>query len=339
MTLLTSMAIFACLLQSALFSGLNLGLFSLSRLELQVEARKGNPRAQRILALREDSNFALVTILWGNVGVNVLLALLSGSVFTGVVAFGFSTVVITIFAEIIPQSYFTRHALRMASALAPMLRCYQWLLYPIARPTALVLDAWLGGESIRYLPERDLRQLIRLHMDAANNEIQRVEGQGALNFLELDDVAIGDEGEPLNPDSILSLPFENGRPLFPAPQADAANGFLHAVGRSGMTWVVIADPAGEPRLVLNADEYLREAVLAPERLNPFRCSHRPIVVRSRDTPLGELIPRYHARRKTDDDDIVDDDVILLWDDAPRIVTGTDILGRLLRGIAQPVSPT
>jgi metal transporter CNNM len=229
MTLLTWIAILACLSQSALFSGLNLGLFSLSRLELQVEARKGDPRAMRVLELREDANFALVTILWGNVGVNVLLALLSGSVLTGVLAFVFSTVVITIFAEIIPQSYFTRHALRMASALAPMLRCYQFLLYPVARPTALVLDAWLGGENIRYLPERDLRRLIRLHMDAADSEIERVEGQGALNFLELDDVAIGDEGEPLAPESVLSLPFENGRPVFPPPEPGNPEGFLRAV--------------------------------------------------------------------------------------------------------------
>ncbi len=337
MTLLTWIAILACLSQSALFSGLNLGLFSLSRLELQVEARKGDPRAMRVLELRKDANFALVTILWGNVGVNVLLALLSGSVLTGALAFVFSTVVITIFAEIIPQSYFTRHALRMASALAPMLRCYQCLLYPVARPTALVLDAWLGGENIRYLPERDLRRLIRLHMDAADSEIERVEGQGALNFLELDDVAVGDEGEPLAPESVLSLPFENGRPVFPPPEPEKPDGFLRAVGRSGMTWAVITDPEGEPQLVLNVDEYLRGAVLAPERFDAWRCSHRPIVVRNRHSRLGELIPRYRARRKTTDDDIVDDDVILLWDDAPRIVTGTDILGRLLRGIAQPAT--
>jgi metal transporter CNNM len=105
MDLLTWLAIFLCLSQSAMLSGLNLGLFSLGKLELEVEAKKGNPGARRVLDLRRDANFALVTILWGNVGVNVLLALLSASVMTGVAAFLFSTVVITVFAEIIPQSY------------------------------------------------------------------------------------------------------------------------------------------------------------------------------------------------------------------------------------------
>jgi CBS domain containing-hemolysin-like protein len=85
----------------------------------------------------------------------VLLALLSGSILTGVAAFLFSTVVITLFAEIAPQAYFSRHALPIAAALAPVLRVYPLLLYPIARPTAWVLDRWLGGEEIRFFRERD----------------------------------------------------------------------------------------------------------------------------------------------------------------------------------------
>jgi len=183
---MTWLGILLCLSQSALLSGLNLGLFSISKLELQVEAKKGDSRARRILRIREDANFALATILWGNVGVNVLLALLSGSVLSGVAAFVFSTVVITVFAEIIPQSYFSRHSLRMVAMLAPVLRVYQVALYPVARLTALVLDRWLGAEGIRYFPERDLRKVIQLHMDSAASEIAYVEGQGALNFLELD---------------------------------------------------------------------------------------------------------------------------------------------------------
>ena len=50
-----------------------------TKLELELEARKGNPRAQRVQRLRQDANFLLVTILWGNVAVNVLLALLSAA--------------------------------------------------------------------------------------------------------------------------------------------------------------------------------------------------------------------------------------------------------------------
>jgi metal transporter CNNM len=53
--------------------------------------------------------------------------------------------------------------------------------------------------------------------------------------------------------------------------------------------------------------------------------------------LGELIQRFRIRPGASED-IVEEDVILLWNDRPRVVTGTDILGRLLRGIARPVPP-
>lgn len=334
MELFTWIAILVCLSQSAMLSGLNLGVFSISKLELEVEAKKGHAGARRLLDIRQDANFALVTILWGNVGVNVLLALLSGSVMSGVAAFLFSTVVITVFAEIMPQAYFTRHALRLAALLVPVLRLYQILIYPVARPSAWVLDAWLGGEEIRYFRERDLRRVIRLHMEAGESDIARVEGQGALNFLELDDVPLSDEGAPVDPESILQLDFEAGRPLFPTIGAGPDDPFLRAVSRSGRSWVVITDPQGEPRLVLRAEDFIREALFSPQRFKPLRHCHRPIMVRDPGRTLGELIPLFRAGRGEHGDDIVENDIILLWGDAPRVVTGTDILGRLLRGIVR-----
>jgi metal transporter CNNM len=334
---LTWLAIVACLSQSALLSGLNLGLFSLGRLELQVAATKGDVRAQRVLRLREDANFSLVTILWGNVAVNVLLALLSGSVLTGAAAFLFSTVVITVFAEIGPQAYFSRRALPLAARLAPVLRAYQVLLYPLARPSAWLLDRWLGGEEIRYFRERDLRRVIRLHMEAAASDIGRVEGRGALNFLDLDDVPLRDEGEPVDPRSVLRLDFEGDRPVFPGIEPTPDDPFLRAVQRSGKSWAVIADAAGAPRLVLSTHGFLREALFAPERFNPYPHCHRPILVTEPSTRLGDLIRQFVVHSAAPGDDIVEHDVILLWGDEPRVVTGTDILGRLLRGIARPVS--
>jgi CBS domain containing-hemolysin-like protein len=95
-----------CITQSAIFSGLNLAIFSISKLRLEVEAASGNREAVQLLALRQDSNFTLATVLWGNVTINVLLTLLSNSVLAGIGAFAFSTIVITLFGEIVPQAYF-----------------------------------------------------------------------------------------------------------------------------------------------------------------------------------------------------------------------------------------
>ncbi|MDV7391858.1 DUF21 domain-containing protein, partial [Arthrospira platensis SPKY1] len=116
-------------------------MFSLSRMRLAVAAEAGDLHARRVMALRRNANFTLTTILWGNVAINVLLTLLAESVLAGVAAFLFSTVVITVVAEIIPQAYFSRHALRVASALAPVLRFYQVLLWPVAWPSGRLLDA------------------------------------------------------------------------------------------------------------------------------------------------------------------------------------------------------
>ncbi len=325
-----------CLSQSALLSGMNLGLFAMSRLELNVAAKKGDRRAQTILSLRRRANLALVTILWGNVAVNVVLALLSGSVMAGLSAFLFSTVIITVFAEIIPQAYFSRHALRVAAVLAPVLRVYQVVLYPVAAPTAWLLDLWLGGEAVRYFPERDMRRLIQLHIESSESEIDLVEGRGAMNFLELDDVPMTDEGEALDPDSIVELPFEGAAPEFPRPDDEWTPGttFLEHVNRSGRKWVVIVDSERSPRLLLKTDSYTREALRDPATCRAIRHCHRPVLTRDPAATLGTMIPRFKVRPGPAEDDVVDNDVILLWSDTPRIVTGTDILGRLLRGIVK-----
>ena len=34
-----------------------------------------------------------------------------------------------------------------------------------------------------------------------------------------------------------------------------------------------------------------------------------------------------------DDDVIDNDLILVWGSQKRMITGSDLLGRLLRGIA------
>ena len=148
--------ILICLVHSAIFSGLNLGFFGLSRLRLEVQADIGDEDAKRILGLRKDAHLLLSTLLWGNVASNVLLALIAESVFTGVGAFIFSTVGITFFGEIFPQAYLSRHVLKVSNILVPIIRFYQFIFYLIAKPTAVILDRWLGKEKIGYFSEEEI---------------------------------------------------------------------------------------------------------------------------------------------------------------------------------------
>ncbi|MFQ5918171.1 MAG: DUF21 domain-containing protein [Candidatus Binatia bacterium] len=322
-----------CITQSAIFSGLNLAFFSISRLHLEVEASRGNTAAARVLALRKDSNFVLTTILWGNVAINVLLTLLSRSVLAGVSAFLFSTVVITFMGEIVPQAYFSRHALRVASMLSPVFEFYQIILYPVAKPTAMILDWWLGTEGIHYFRERDLREVIKKHIEADEADVDRLEGVGALNFLAIDDLLVVEEGEPVDPQSVISLPLTDNMPVIPDFELSVSDPFLRHVQSSGKKWIIFTDPSGEPHLVLDSDAFLRAALFGSAGVNPYSYCHRPIVVKDMTLPLGKVIGRLKVRPERAEDDVIDEDIILVWGVKKRIITGADILGRLLRGIA------
>ncbi len=197
-----------CVAQSAVFTGLNLAVFSIERLRLEIEAAGSNRNAIRLLGLRRDSNLILATILWGNVSTNVLLTLLSGSLFTGVAAFAFSTIVITIVGEIIPQAYFSRNALRTAGFFTPFLEFYRVILLPVAKPSAMFLNWWFGPEGTNLLRERDFRALMMKHVETPGTEVGQLEAIGALNFLDLDDVSVLQEGEPVDPLSVIALPVE-----------------------------------------------------------------------------------------------------------------------------------
>jgi hypothetical protein len=321
-----------------MFSGLNLAFFSISKLRLEIEISKNNRHALKVMKLRRDSNFLLTTILWGNVGINVLLTLLSNSVMAGLIAFVFSTFVITFLGEIIPQAYFSRHALSMASLLAPVLRIYQVLLFPVAKPSALILDKWLGPESIQYFREGDFRKMFKLHMAANESDIEAVEGLGALNFLAMDDVPIIREGEPVDARSVIDIAFEAGKPLFPEIAPSCSDPFLVKVQASGKKWVILTDLQGEPKTAVDADGFLRSALFHGSAFQPHHFCHRPLVMREPDISLGQLISLLKVIPESDGDDVIDRDIILFWGEEKRIITGTDILGRLLRGIVQKAGP-
>lgn len=321
-----------CITQSAIFSGLNLAFFSISKMKLRIDMSNGSEAAAIVYAMRDDSNFLLTTILWGNVGINVLLTLLSNSVMAGVVAFVFSTIIITLFGEIIPQAYFSRNALRMASALAPLLRFYQILLWPLAKPSAKILDLWLGREAVQFLRENEIEEMLKLHIRERDSEITRTEGIGALNFLAIDDLKVSEEGEPIEPLSIIPMKFEASTPQFPEITASAEDPFLRRIQKPHKSWVILTDMRDNPRLVMDADGFINAALFEFNTFNPMEYCHRPSIITNMETTLGYILPGLQVDAEHIEDDVIDEDIILIWGTERRIITGADILGRLLRGI-------
>ncbi len=331
---ITWIAIAFCISQSAIFSGLNLAFFSLSRLQLEVEAKKGNKAAITVLSLRNDSNFLLATILWGNVGINVLLTMLSDSVLAGVGAFLFSTIVITVVGEITPQAYFSRNALKMGSMLSPIIRFYQFVLYPVTKPSALILDAWLGKEGITYLGESELGNIIKEHIRAEEADLNHVEGIGALNFFALDEIKVTEEGEVIDPNSIIALPTKLDLPILPDVYSGPDDPFLIMINQSGYNWVVLTNLDGEPLLIIDADGFLRAALFQSENFDPYNFCHRPVIITDETTSLNEAILKMKVNTSIDKnfDGVIQHDVLLIWGDTKRIITGADIFGRLLKGM-------
>jgi hypothetical protein len=196
----------------------------------------------------------------------------------------------------------------------------------------MLLDWWLGVEGIAYLRERDIHALIA-RSAASGGEIGRVEATGAQNFLDLDDLPVTDEGEPVHAQSIISLPLANQRCVLPKFERSPKDPFLRQVDASGMKWVIVTDPEGEPSFVLDAHHFLRDALFDELEADPTAYWHRPIVVRDMHTRLGEVIGHMKVAPERPGDDVIDNDLILVWGAQKRIITGSDLLGRLLRGIA------
>lgn len=331
-------AIAICLTQSAMFSGLNLAFFSLGRLRLEAVAEQGNEGAARILGLRKDSNFLLCTILWGNVAVNVALTQLvtNSETIPDWVAFAFSTVAITFFGEIVPQAYFSRHTLTVASRLAPIIRLYQILLYPVAKPSAIVLDGWIGPEGPNYMRERDIEIILDKHIREEDSEIGETEGKGALNFLDLDDRKVSFEGQEIDPHTIHTFPTRLDLPILPQYGEPESDAFIDELKKNDKKWRIIVDEeTKEPLLVLEAEAYVYAIFSEESDLDIYDYCHRPIVVTDPDTTLDQALEKLEVEAEHGDDFVVDDDVILFWsEEKRRIITGADILGRLLKGIVQ-----
>ncbi len=333
--IITWIGIVLCLSQSAMFSGLNLAFFSVSRLRLEAEAEQGVEGARKILHLRRDANFLLCTILWGNVSVNVLLALLSESILAGIGGFIFSTAGITFIGEILPQAYFSRNAIRMGALLAPLIRFYQFLLYPFAKPCALFLDSWVGPEGPVYMRERDVEIILQKHIREEDSEIGAAEGRGALNFLDLDDRFVAKEGTPIDPKSVFEFETRLDLPVIPEPESEADKVFIEALKKNDRKWVIITDKSDKPQLILDAEAYIFSRFAGHETVDVYHFCHRPIVVTDPEETVENILPLLHVDAEHRYDRIIDDDVILFWtESAKRIITGADILGRLLQGIAQ-----
>ncbi|CAF1141906.1 unnamed protein product [Rotaria sordida] len=134
---------------SGLFSGLNLGLMSLTPHDLLVIQEAGTPNdrkyAKHIYPVRKRGNFLLCTILLGNVLVNSTTTILLDTLISGGLAVAAATLAIVIFGEIIPQAICSRHGLKVGSKTILLTQFFMILTLPISFPLSKLLDIILGN--------------------------------------------------------------------------------------------------------------------------------------------------------------------------------------------------
>jgi Mg2+/Co2+ transporter CorB len=135
---ITGGAILLLLVLSGLFSGSETALTAASRGKLRARAEKGDTGAERALAITEDNERLIGSVLLGNNLVNILATSLATALFTRL--FGDSgvalatlvmTLLVLIFAEVLPKTYAITNAEVAASRVAPIITVVIRLFSPI----------------------------------------------------------------------------------------------------------------------------------------------------------------------------------------------------------------
>jgi hypothetical protein len=98
------------------------------------------------------------------------------------------------------------------------------------------------------------------------------------------------------------------------------------------SWIILTDMRDNPRLVMDADGFINAALFEFDTFDPMDYCHRPSIITNMETTLGYILPGLQVDAEHMEDDVIDEDIILIWGTERRIITGADILGRLLRGI-------
>ena len=177
---------------SAICSGLNMSLMSLSVSELRRKARTGNVDANKVLFLRENSHLSLASILLTNVAVISTTSLVLEHQFNGIIAGIASTLLIVIFGEIFPQAIFVKHALHVTARLAPILQAMIVISYPVSKPLQLLLDNLFGRDLAKLHSKHELGVIISEHATDNDSELDEDEVKIIRNTLLLSSKRVRD---------------------------------------------------------------------------------------------------------------------------------------------------
>lgn len=172
---LTCGGIVLLLVLSGFFSGSETALTAASRGKLKTRAAKGDKGAERALAVTEDSERLIGSILLGNNLVNILATSLATATLTRVVgdsgvalATLFMTLLVLIFAEVLPKTYAISNSETAASF--------------VARPIGIVVRVLAPIVTFVRFIVRGLLRVFGVQIDADSHIMVREEIAGTLQL-------------------------------------------------------------------------------------------------------------------------------------------------------------
>ncbi len=248
----TAGAIAVLLVLSGFFSGSETALTAASRGKLRANADKGDKRAQRALDITDDSERLIGSVLLGNNVVNILATSLATALLTKV--FGqngvaaatlIMTLLVLIFAEVLPKTYAITNPESVASRVARPIGMVVFIFAPIVGVVRWLVRGVLFVFGVRTDPDSQIlavREEIAGALQLGHSEgiVEKEDRDRILGALDLNERAVEeimlhrsgiemiDAGLPTA--EILRLCLESNHTRLPLYRDDPENivGILHA---------------------------------------------------------------------------------------------------------------
>lgn len=148
--ILTVFAVLLLIVLSGFFSGSETALTAVSRARMHSMEREGSARAASVNRLLASPERIIGTVLLGNNLVNIMASALSTSLLIGVfgdvgVAYATlgMTLLVVIFAEVLPKTYALAYSERFSLAIAPVMQVLIVVLRPFTSAVAAIVSAIL----------------------------------------------------------------------------------------------------------------------------------------------------------------------------------------------------
>ena len=244
--------IFVLLIFSGFFSSSETALTAASRARMHTAEKDGDRRASIVSKLLNMRERLLGGILLGNNLVNILASVLTTALFTNLFgAGGFAlamativmTILILIFAEVLPKTYAISQPDKLALIVARPINFIVKVFAPIVSVVQMIVNATLSlfgvdSRASAWTAADDIKGAVDLHLEEggmAKHERDQIYGVLEIGELDLEDVMTHRKNMVLidadiEPEKIVKEMLDSGHTRVPLYQDDADNviGVLHA---------------------------------------------------------------------------------------------------------------